>query len=164
MLNLFDTFSLKYLAESFKPFSLSPIGRPTHFTRQPKIIYERSGGWLGPWLMGSTNAQIVGRTYGLLNGSWGDKFSYKEYRRYESWFRSYAWAFGLAILGPVFMIPPFRWLMRFFNRPGEGPTDEMLDNSYFRIKISAVTDEEIPREGSIIVHGDKDPAYLLTGI
>jgi hypothetical protein len=154
------------MVEVFKPFGLSPIGPPPHSIKQSSVLFdERLGGWLGPWLMGATNQAVVGRTYGLLGGSWGNKFSYKEYMNYGNWYKSYGGMIGISAGGAWLSVSPFRWLSRkFVPVSGSGPTKEALDNAKFRLKIVADTDEEKPRSGSITISGDHDPAYLLTGM
>lgn len=165
-LNLIETFPVKELIATYKPFALSPIGGPANYTNQDPVLYdERLGGWIGPWFMSTTNAAVVCRTYGLLGGRWGDKFSYKEYLTYGSWFMSHAARLGLAI-APLFLtLSPFRWLLRKLTPgPGEGPTEEAMNTGKFTMKIVAETDEEFPKSGSVTLSTNQDVAYLLTGI
>jgi short subunit dehydrogenase-like uncharacterized protein len=166
ILNLFETFPVQELLASSKPFALSPIGPPANPTIQNSVLFdERLGGWIGPWIMGSTNAAVVRRTYGLLGGKWGDKFSYKEYATYGNWLISHSARLGLAIMPLFLALSPFRWLLRkVAPAAGEGPTKEAMDTGKFTMKIVANTDEDTPKSGSITIYTNQDAAYLLTGI
>lgn len=161
-----EIFSVKEIMASFRPFSLSPIGRPPKFTDQKSILYdERIGGWIGPWVMGNANAAVVCRTYGLLGGKWGEKFSYKEYYNYNTWMKAYVYQIAMGLIRTCLKIPPIRWLFRkFAPTPGEGPSEETLNNGKFRMNIIAETDEKEPKIGSIVVSSDRDIGYLLTGM
>jgi len=154
-LHIAETYSLKELAETYKPFGISPTAAKV--PRQKAILYDN--GWLGPWLMGSTNSAIVYRTCGLLNWL---PFSYREYLKYDNIFKAIFFRITLAI-GPLFLkLSAVRWLARKFGPGiGEGPTEESLRNGRLRMKITADTDEH---SGSIHISADQDPAYLLTGI
>jgi hypothetical protein len=156
---------MKDLMESFKPFGLSPMGQPPHFTKQPPVLYDaRLGGWLGPWMMTSTNQAVVCRSYGLLGGTWGDKFSYKEYLNYGSWIKAEGVRFALAAAGVCLALPPVQWLLKNVLPPaGHGPSEDDLINGKLKMQIIADTDENEPRSGSIIISADADPAYLLSG-
>jgi short subunit dehydrogenase-like uncharacterized protein len=125
---------------------------------------ERLGGWIGPWVMGETNAAVVCRTYGLLDGRWGDTFSYNEHYNYGGWFTSHAMRFALRVGGACLTLAPFRWLFKkVLPSAGEGPTEEALKNGAFTMKIIAETDEGEPKTGSITISSTQDAAYLLTG-
>jgi len=165
-LNLIETYPVKELVASYNRFVLSPIGPPANSIVQNSVLFdERLGGWLGPWFMSNTNSAVVDRTYGLLGGKWGDKFSYKEYATYGSWLISHSARLGLAILPLFLTLPFFRWLLRkIAPAAGEGPTEEAMDTGKFTMKIVADTDEDTPKSGSITVSTNKDAGYLLTGI
>jgi len=163
-LNLIEIFSAKELLAAYKAFALSPTGRPQNGVPQPPVVYdERLGGWLGPWLMSETNAAVVCRTYGLLGGIWGDKFSYREYLTWGSWLYSRGAQIGLGSMSALLMFPPIRWLARkFAPGSGEGPDEEAMKNGKFTMKI--VADTDTGGTGSITIFSNCDAAYLLTGI
>src|SRR5271167_2117493 len=53
---LIETFPIKDLIAAYKPFGLSPK-KPANYSGQNPVLYdERLGGWIGPWIMGETNA------------------------------------------------------------------------------------------------------------
>src|SRR5438046_915215 len=107
-LQLLETFPVKELIATYRPFGLSPK-KPATFSDRTSVLYdERLGGWIGPWLMGETNAAVVCRTYGLLDGRWGDKFAYNEYFNYRGWFTSQAFRVALRVGGACLTFPPFR--------------------------------------------------------
>ena len=161
---LIETFPIKDLIAVHKPFGLSPK-KPANYSRQNPILYdERLGGWIGPWLMGATNAAVVCRTYGLLDGRWGDKFSYNEYYNYRGWFTAHAMRVALRVGGACLTLPPFRWLLKkVLPSPGEGPTEDALNTGAFTMKIIAETDEADPKTGTVTISSTQDAAYLLTG-
>ena len=165
-LNTLETFPVKYLIESYRPFGLSPIRPSGRSVKQKSVLFDqRLGGWIGPWFMSTTNAAVVFRTYGLLGGKWGTKFFYKEYLNYGSWIKSQMVRLMLRICLLALTLPLFRWVVRkFAPGSGQGPTEEAMNNGKFTMKIIAETDEETPREGSVILSTNQDAAYLLTGI
>lgn len=159
IMNLTESYSFKDLADSFKPFGLSPI-RPANFVKQPTVTYDERLGWLGPWMMGSTNQAAVCRTYGLL-GDWGDRFSYKEYMTYGSWFKAKGFQLALGILGFCIAMPPVQWMLKKFVTPaGQGPSEQDLINGNLKMQIIAETGEHT---GTLTITADADPAYLLSG-
>ena len=163
-LNTIGATSIKEFRAVLKPFSISPI-TPTHFTPQKSVLYDdKLGGWIGPWLMSKINAAVVCRTYGLLGGRWGDKFSYKEYLTRSNWIKCYIAMAVLEIASAILAIPPVRWLVsKFVLKPGDGPSDETMKNGKITMKIIAETEGE-NGIGSITVSAEGDPAYLMTGM
>jgi len=163
-INLAEHYPLRDLSAALKPFGLSPI-KPRQSVRAKDILHDdRLGGWIGPWLMSPVNAATVCRTYGLLQGKWGDRFSYREYMTYGSWWKAKAMSIALKLAGVMLAIPPVRWILRKYARAsGKGPSQEEMENGRLVMKILAETDDEPPRTGSITVSADADPAYLLTG-
>jgi short subunit dehydrogenase-like uncharacterized protein len=156
-LNLAECCSLKELAETYKPFSLSPIKSNA---RQPRL-----DGNLGPWFMSGTNAAVVSRTYGLLHGIWGKSFSYREYLRYRNRFVALASLILLMIIPLFFKISAVRWLLKQFGpAAGSGPTEDVLQNGKLRMRITAESAEHTEQSASITISADKDPAYLLTAM
>ena len=115
--------------------------------------------------MSNVNAATVCRTYGLLQGKWGDRFSYKEYLAYGSWWKTKAVSMAMKLSGVLLAIPPVRWILkRILRGSGEGPSVKTMENGRLVMKIIAETDGNPPRTGSITIAADADPAYLLTGI
>jgi len=161
-----EIYPFKSIDSAMRPFGLSPIGPPANPTPQPTFVHdERLGGWIGPWLMSRANEAVVGRTYGLLNGTWGDKFVYREYKAYGSWLMCHVNALGLKLFGICLATPPLRWLLkRFGPAPGTGPTHETLQNGKYTLKILGETDEPEPKVGMITVSTERDIGYLLSGI
>ena len=161
-----ETYSLKELAATYKPFALSPIRKPPLYVSPPATVYDgRLGGWLGPWIMSKTNSAAVCRTYGLLGGIWGPAFSYGEYLNYRNRLFAEFMRFSLTFGSLMLKVPLVRWVLRkVLPAAGEGPTEEALQNGKLYMRIIAETDEPTPRMGSITVTADKDPAYFLTGI
>jgi hypothetical protein len=153
------------LYASMKPFGLSPI-KPRQITRAKEVVFDsRLGGWIGPWLMGNVNAATVCRTYGLLQGKWGEHFSYKEYLAYGGWWRTMAISIGLKVFSVLLAVAPVRWLLKKVLRgSGEGPSHETMVNGRLVMKIIAETDEDSPRTGTMTISAEADPAYLLTGL
>ena len=72
---------------------------------------------------------------------------------------------GLKFFGMCLAIPPLRWLLKQFGpNPGTGPTEEILQNGKYALKILAETDEPEPKVGMITVSTERDIGYLLSGI
>jgi short subunit dehydrogenase-like uncharacterized protein len=90
--------------------------------------------WVGPFLMGSINTRVVRRTQALL----GTRFDYQEYSRYGS----SRTARTVMIGGKVFesiAASGFgrRILKRLLPKPGEGPSEKVMNEGFFECEFIA---------------------------
>jgi short subunit dehydrogenase-like uncharacterized protein len=90
--------------------------------------------WAGPFLMGSINTRVVRRTQALL----GTRFDYQEYSPYGS----SRTARSMLIGGKVFESIAAsglgrRILKRLLPKPGEGPSEKVMDEGFFECELIA---------------------------
>ena len=90
--------------------------------------------WVAPFLMGSINTRVVRRTQALL----GTRFDYQEYSRYGS----SRTARTVMIGGKVFesiAASGFgrRILKRLLPKPGEGPSEKVMNEGFFECEFLA---------------------------
>lgn len=107
--------------------------------------------WVGPFLMGSINTRVVRRTQALL----GTRFDYQEYSKFG---RS-GTARSVLIAGKVFeSIAGSRIgraiLKRLLPKPGEGPSEKVMDGGFFECEFVATTKSGGRARGILKGQGD----------
>lgn len=97
--------------------------------------------WLTPFLMAQVNTRVVRRSNALLEldddaRSHGPEFTYQEAMEAKSKWQAYAIGAGLAA-GEKLLAKPWgrRLLKRIGPDPGEGPSDEVMDGGFTRIRL-----------------------------
>jgi short subunit dehydrogenase-like uncharacterized protein len=113
--------------------------------------------WVGPFLMGSINTRVVRRTQSLL----GRRFEYQEYSRYGS----SRTARTVMIGGKVFesiAASGFgrRILKRLLPKPGEGPSEKVMNEGFFECEFIA-TDKSGGRVRGVL-KGQGDAGNRIT--
>ena len=113
--------------------------------------------WVGPFLMGSINTRVVRRTQALL----GIRFDYQEYSKYGS----SRTARTVMIGGKVFesiAASGFgrRILKRLLPKPGEGPSEKVMDEGFFECELIA-TDQNGGRVRGVL-KGQGDAGNRIT--
>lgn len=93
------------------------------------------GQWVAPFLMGSINTRIVRRTQALL----GPRFDYQEYSK----FGNARTARAVLIGGKVFETMAAwgigrRIIKGLLPKPGEGPSEKVMDGGFFQCEFVAV--------------------------
>lgn len=133
VLSLFETYSLSQVAKAMSPFSLCTVTPPKQNRSKP-LLEALTGlrtdddlGTLTTSIQGPTDAPIINRTYGLIDGGkfYGPNFQLSTYMRVSNKVNGFlvhlALTFGFAAL----ILPPFRWLARkFVFQPGQGTPRE----------------------------------------
>lgn len=121
--------------------------------------------WCAPFVMAGINTRIVQRTNALQGNRYGENFRYSEYTMTGDGFRgrlgSIAMTLGMGGFMGVLALPPTRWLAeKFLPKPGEGPSKEVQEAGFFKIKLAGTTSSgEVVR---VRVTGDRDPGYGST--
>lgn len=149
VINLFETFSFKEVAESHKPYALSPIPNPKQ-TPRPSIQSILTGAYNVPnlglqttSLTAGTDAAVVHRTWGLLQQeqalrehAYGPNFTYREFMKTRNFLTAMFMHYSLVISGALLAFcSPFRNLVRrFVFQPGQGPTREDAANDYLEFR------------------------------
>ncbi|MCU4185968.1 saccharopine dehydrogenase NADP-binding domain-containing protein [Acidiferrimicrobium sp. IK] len=154
------------------PYALSPdrAGEPD-LGPQPDAFAPRRdallGEWSAPFVMASYNTRIVRRSNALAGWAYGRGLKYRE-----------VMAFGAAPLGALaagavtgglagavagMRFAPTRALLdRVLPKPGEGPSQKVMDSGRFRSDIVAVTEGGGRYRG--VVAADGDPGYKATAV
>ena len=113
--------------------------------------------WVGPFLMGSINTRVVRRTQALL----GTPFDYQEYSK----FGSSRTARSAVIAGKVFESIAIsgigrRILKRLLPKPGEGPSEKVMDGGFFECEFVAIS--KSGRRARGILKGQGDAGNRIT--
>jgi short subunit dehydrogenase-like uncharacterized protein len=118
--------------------------------------------WTAPFPMAHINAKVVRRTRHLLDEPWGEEVSYLERMRTETWARAAAIGLGTSVGVALMSAKPLRALARrALPKPGQGPSDEVRENGFFRSTLIGHVDAAVP---PLIgrVAGSGDPGYAAT--
>jgi hypothetical protein len=154
-MGLFETFHWKEVAQSHKPYALSPVTngkrapKPSLFQKLTGLITVHGLGLLTTSVTGGTNAAIVMRSWGLLQQEpqlkerfYGPNFTYREYLKARNFMHGIFMHYSLIVGGILLMFcPPFRTLVRkFIFKPGEGPNREESKKDYIELRGVAKPD------------------------
>lgn len=154
VLSILDSYSLKDVANSMKPWALSPTPGPGP-TERPSLVQRLFGirnvpdlGTLTTSISGGANRAIVHRTWGLMGGSssfYGPRFHFNEYMKVRNVFIGAAVHFLLAIGMVALALPPFRWLVeKLVFAPGQGATKEVTSKERIEYRTIAIADQDTP--------------------
>ncbi|KAI1282258.1 hypothetical protein F5Y07DRAFT_386252 [Xylaria sp. FL0933] len=143
VIGLFDIFSFKQVAESHKPYALSPIPNPKSapkaslFSKLTGAYHIPNLGLQSTSVTSGTDAAVVQRTWGLLQqepalrkDAYGPNFTYREFTKTRNIATAMVMHYSLVIGGALLAFcPPFRNLVRrFVYQPGQGPSREESAN------------------------------------
>ncbi len=162
--SLFHMLETNQLIVSRDPFLLDPD--PQVHTAEERTLNADPKGvrydpdlkkWVAPFLMGSINTRVVRRTQALL----GTRFGYQEYSKYGS----ARTARTVTIAGNVFesiAASGFgrRILKRLLPKPGEGPSEKVMNEGFFECEFIA-TDKSGARVRGIF-KGQGDAGNRIT--
>lgn len=161
LLSFFDTFSLKEIAEAFRPYALSPVPNPNAASRKPSLKTRLTGlrtvpnlGRLTTFLAADTDRAIIGRTWGLLSQAGGAKgseaygpnFDFSEHMRTRNWLSGVLVHWGIALSGLLLaVLPPLRSAVRrFVYKQGDGPDKEQSKKDEIEFRGVAAPDTDRP--------------------
>ncbi|KAK6543778.1 hypothetical protein TWF694_000510 [Orbilia ellipsospora] len=174
--SVIEVYGLSRLATAADPFALSPLRRPYSAPRRLPIRSHPILGILTPWLQHTPDRAIVMRSWGLTKQyqpeqSWGEKFSFSEYKRVKNYFEGVATWCTIMFISVGAIFSPFRWLARkVVTQPGFGP-DQNFDlakrgNLEWRA-VGVVDSEEKEKKGKKVlgvVSFDGGECYALTAL
>lgn len=156
VLTFFDTFSLKEIADGFKPYALSPVPNSRPKPQGQSIWTTLTGlrtvpnlGLLTTFIGGNSDKAIVDRTWGLFSQTpskqdefYGPNFSFSEHMKARNWLHGILihWAIGLS--GFLFVtLPPLRRVIKkFVYEQGAGPNYEQAKNDEIEYRAVATPD------------------------
>lgn len=167
-----ETYTLKEIGESKKPFALSPVPNPYHgpapslWSRLTGLRSVHGLGLLTTSVTAATDEPIVQRTWGLLQQepsrkkeAYGPRFSYREFARARSTLSGIVAHYGLAIgMTMLFLFAPVRNFVRSrIFQPGEGVSKEEAAKEYIVMRGTAVPDMQ-PKSDKVAFIEAKYPA------
>ncbi len=106
--------------------------------------------WVAPFFMGPVNTRIVRRSWALFvrvasleenrqQESYGADFCYQEYFKFDppwAWLQSAGMVASLAVIAGALQVPPLRaLLLKAIPQPGTGPTEQVMDEGWFRCEL-----------------------------
>ena len=123
--------------------------------------------WVGPFVMAGVNTRVVRRSAELLDGLYGSDFQYNEGTLSGKGAGGFFGATGVGVGGGIFVgaasMSFTRGLMqRFLPKPGEGPSDDAINNGYYDIELFGQHPTDSSKNVRVRVKGDKDPGYGST--
>ena len=123
--------------------------------------------WVGPFIMAGINTRVVRRTNELLNNIYGNDFEYNEGSITGKGPKGLigATTSGMVTGGMAGMaaFSPTRSILKsFLPKPGEGPSEETMENGFFEIELLGIHPTDRDKDMRVWIHGDKDPGYKST--
>lgn len=92
--------------------------------------------------MGAVNTRIVRRSCALFeewHEPYGMDFSYQEYLKFDppwAWLQSAGMMAGLALVAGAIAVPPLRRLLEsIIPQPGSGPTEQTMNEGWYRCEL-----------------------------
>ncbi|KAF3167268.1 hypothetical protein TWF106_011621 [Orbilia oligospora] len=171
-----EVYGLSGLARATKPLALSPIKRPYSAPSHLPVFTHPTLGKLTPWIQASPDRATVMRSWGLTQQhapekSWGNNFSFTEYKRVKSSFEGLATWITIGLLSVGVLIKPFRWFARkVITQPGFGPDQNFDINRKGNLDwkaVGVVDDDGGENKGKKVLGTftyDGGDAYALTGL
>jgi short subunit dehydrogenase-like uncharacterized protein len=124
-------------------------------------------GWLGPFVMASTNSRVVRRSNALLGYAYSSAFRYQEAMGFGEGVTARAKATGYgagvgALTAAMGLGPARAGAERVLPKPGEGPSAEAREGGHFRMELHAHTGEGERLRATVAAQGD--PGYAATSV
>ena len=178
-MHIFETLSFSQFLQLTNPFYLNPLDYKTKALSLPhnnKAFYTQScdNAVMGydtitkrytiPYMMQAIDLRLVNRSNALSNYRYEHNLVFTERMIVPNIFIAVFGSIALTIAQMLLIFPISRYLIKpFLPKPGEGPSQRLLDHGFFTAKLwgkglNASTGEEIIVQGSIqAYHGD--PGY-----
>jgi len=153
------------------PYSLAPAGERTGPDGgvQARPAYDAlTDQWTAPFIMATINEKVVRRTNAVLDYQWGRDFQYGEATPTGDGVAGAVVALGkvagLGAFAGIMSVGPLRRLVaeHFLPGPGEGPTRETIETSFFTVQLvgtGEAPDSEETFTVEATVTSDRDPGY-----
>jgi short subunit dehydrogenase-like uncharacterized protein len=154
------------------PYSLAPPGDRDGVDpgeqRWPRNDRLRSA-WTAPSPMAPINERVIRRSNALLGYPWGREFRCREVVPTGTGGGGAAGATliagGIGLFTALMSVDPVRSAIRrfVFPDPGEGPTEEQMENGHFRVRVlGRGTATDGPFSVEAVFGADRDPGYGAT--
>ena len=163
-------FTMGKLSKEMRdPFLLNPENSVTDEQRnnskdEIKIEkIEELDAWSGMFVMAAANTRVVRRSAALMEQnqkSYGTNFTFGEYGLHKTKKLARRASYGL-VLGFLIIASPLKGIVRrFLPKPGEGPSEDVQNNGWFRSTFIAEAEDGERKICSI--YGSGDPGYKST--
>ena len=160
-----DKSILKKLAD---PYVLNDTSRGLDGPDQMGAYFDDDfDSWVGPFVMAGVNTRVVRRSAELLDGMYGTDFQYNEGTPTGKGPGGFLGATGMgvgtgAFAGMAAFSVTRGLLQKFLPKPGEGPSEDAINNGYYDIELFAQHPTDPSKNTRARVKGDKDPGYGST--
>lgn len=119
------------------------------------------GRWVTPFIMGPINSKIVYNTAAEMNKKrkpYADHISYMEFSSLGKLYNPLPFFFTMLILLAITKLGPYAWfrtlLQSVMPDPGEGPSEESIEQGYFKNHAIAISDQGTQKELTLSYPGD----------
>lgn len=146
------------------PFLLNPTShrdvadKTRHYDPRRSQFDDDLGCWTAPFMMGAINTRVVRRSAALMDidgQPYGPDFFYQEYQRASGRIKAKALMLGI---GAVFGLAQGRLGRKILKtlgpKPGEGPSEDKMDNGWFKLKLVGATVSGKRVSGEVSGQGD----------
>jgi hypothetical protein len=147
-------YPLTYLANTMKPWALSPIASSSaqQTSAAPRSLLSKilgyvsvkDLGYLTSWPGSALDRSIVHRSWGLFGGPegiYGKGFRFELLLRAKTAIAAILQAQVFNLLGVLLLLPPGRWILRkMVHPPGEGASREESNKFFMKYKAIATSD------------------------
>ncbi|WP_428236315.1 saccharopine dehydrogenase family protein [Gracilimonas sp.] len=123
--------------------------------------------WSAPFIMGAINSKVVYKTAELMKeqgAPYAESISYSEHSSLGRWYNPVPFFVVSIIVLSITLLGPFEWfrnlLRKIMPAPGEGPSEEQIENGYF--KLLAVAEDQDGQKASLNMSYPGDPGNKST--
>ncbi len=163
-LNLYDSGQATQVSN---PFLLDPPGE--HSSAELERNRDPAGPeydadvqtWVGLFFMSLVNTRIVRRSRALYDQwqePYGPQFTYQEYLKFDgptAWLQAAGVTAGTVLFAGVMQQVPLRPLLQsLLPNPGSGPSEQTMNEGWFRCELLAIADDGRRVKGLISDQGD----------
>lgn len=177
--NIFESLSMKELLELLNPFYLNPREVSTNKVEAPhdnKALLAQSadckfmgydkvtGSWTMPYLMQAVDTRLVNRSNAVSGFKYGRTFVFSERMVVPNMIVALLGSVALSVFQLMVVLPFTRFFIKkVVPQPGQGPSQDMLDNGFFTAKLWAkalhpATGQEVLVQASVQAFNG-DPGY-----
>lgn len=108
--------------------------------------------WTVPFIMGNINSKVVYKTASLFkerDQQYADSIGYSEHSTLTRWYNPLPFLLFSVSLFALTVLGPFNWFRNIVKKimpaPGEGPSEESIENGYFKLIAFAQNEQGITK-------------------
>ncbi|MEX0724110.1 MAG: saccharopine dehydrogenase NADP-binding domain-containing protein [Gracilimonas sp.] len=117
--------------------------------------------WSTPFIMGAINSKVVYKSASLMRDSdnpYASSISYSEHSSLGKWYNPIPFFMVSLILLSITLLGPQKWFRSFLRKimpaPGEGPSEQQIENGYFKMRAFAENNNGEKKTLSMSYPGD----------